>query len=360
MDNAKTKIAIISHSLGNGGAQRFAGELSFILKGLHYETHLIIVNDEVDYPFSGKLYNLGQLCHANSGVFKKIRKGFLLRNYLQSENIDIIIDNRTRNSLLRDCFTSMIYGNRKAYFMIHSYYLENYLPKSVFFAKRLYQNAEKLICVSKAIEEKVVERYGFKNTITIYNPVKEISVTATTTTLPKDFILFYGRLEEHVKNFSLMLQAFFESKIYEKGVHLVILGDGSAKKSILASIEKLNLQESVHLIPFQKDPFAFVSRAKFTLLTSYYEGFPMSIIESLSLGTPVISVDCNSGPREIIQNEYNGLLVENHNSTALSQAMNRLVEDEILYEKLKSNAKLSVAHLSTEKISKHWQALLNS
>jgi glycosyltransferase involved in cell wall biosynthesis len=254
----------------------------------------------------------------------------------------------------------MIYGDRKVYYIIHSYYLENYLPKSVFFAKRLYQNAEKLICVSKAIEEKVVERYSFKNTITIYNPVKEITITATTKTLPKDFILFYGRLEAHVKNFSLMLQAFFESKIYERGIHLVILGDGSSKKSILASIEKLKLQESVHLIPFQKDPFAFVSRARFTLLTSYYEGFPMSIIESLSLGTPVISVDCNSGPREIIQNEYNGLLVENHNPTALSQAMNRLVEDEILYEKLKSNAKLSVAHLSTENISKQWQALLNS
>ena len=360
MDNAKTKIAIISHSLGNGGAERFAGELSFILNGIHYETHLIIVNDEVDYPFSGKLYNLGQVCKANSGFFKKIRKGFLLRNYLQCENINIIIDNRTRNSLLRECFTSMIYGDRKVYYIIHSYYLENYLPKSVFFAKRLYQNAEKLICVSKAIEEKVVERYSFKNTITIYNPVKEITITATTKTLPKDFILFYGRLEAHVKNFSLMLQAFFESKIYERGIHLVILGDGSSKKSILASIEKLKLQESVHLIPFQKDPFAFVSRARFTLLTSYYEGFPMSIIESLSLGTPVISVDCNSGPREIIQNEYNGLLVENHNVTALSLAMNRLVEDQLLLEKLKSNAKLSVAHLSTENISKQWQALLNS
>jgi hypothetical protein len=69
MDNAKTKIAIISHSLGNGGAERFAGELSFILNGIHYETHLIIVNDEVDYPFSGKLYNLGQVCKANSGCF---------------------------------------------------------------------------------------------------------------------------------------------------------------------------------------------------------------------------------------------------------------------------------------------------
>jgi glycosyltransferase involved in cell wall biosynthesis len=55
-----------------------------------------------------------------------------------------------------------------------------------------------------------------------------------------------------------------------------------------------------------------VQNARFTVLTSHYEGFPMSMVESLALGTPVF-VDCNSGPREIVIDEYNGLLVENYN-----------------------------------------------
>jgi glycosyltransferase involved in cell wall biosynthesis len=59
-----------------------------------------------------------------------------------------------------------------------------------------------------------------------------------------------------------------------------------------------------------------VQNARFTVLTSHYEGFPMSMVESLALGTPVVTVDCNSGPREIVIDEYNGLLVENYNVKA--------------------------------------------
>ncbi|WP_298225163.1 glycosyltransferase [Flavobacterium sp.] len=359
MDHDKTKIAIISHSLGEGGAERFAGELSFMLNDLQYEVHHIIVNDNVDYPFSGQLYNLGQLCQGDSGLLKKIKKGKLLHQYLKNKNINIIIDNRTRNSLIRELLTVLIYGNRKIYYIIHSYHLENYLPKSVFFAKLLCKNAQKLICVSKAIEEKVFQTYGFKNTVTIYNPVKKLPITEMTSgDVPENYILFYGRLEEQVKNFTLLLQAFSESKIDEKGFQLVILGNGPSKKTIQETIEKLQLVDSVTLIPFQKDPFAYVRKARFTILTSYYEGFPMSIIESLSLGTPVISVDCNSGPKEIIVNEKNGLLVPNHDPVLLGKAMSRFVEDSDLYEYCKKNATQSVSHLSFSEISAQWQSVL--
>jgi glycosyltransferase involved in cell wall biosynthesis len=66
-------------------------------------------------------------------------------------------------------------------------------------------------------------------------------------------------------------------------------------------------------LPFNSNPFDIVQNARFTVLTSHYEGFPMSMVESLALGTPVVAVDCNSGPREIVIDEYNGLLVENYN-----------------------------------------------
>jgi glycosyltransferase involved in cell wall biosynthesis len=52
----------------------------------------------------------------------------------------------------------------------------------------------------------------------------------------------------------------------------------------------------VTILPFN-NPFDIVQNARFTVLTSHYEGFPMSIVESLALGTPVVAVDCNSGPR---------------------------------------------------------------
>ena len=160
MDNAKIKIAIVSYSLGTGGAERFAGALSTMLESIDYEVHHIIVNNVVDYSFSGKLYNLGALCEHSFWGLQKIKKGLLLKKYIEREGISIVIDNRTRNSFLRDWCTNLIYGKKKVYFMIHSFYLQNYLPKSVFLASKLYQKAVRIVCVSKSIEEQVNQIYG--------------------------------------------------------------------------------------------------------------------------------------------------------------------------------------------------------
>ena len=68
------KIAIVSASLGVGGAERFAGLLSFMLHDLGYEVHHIIILDNVDYDYKGKLVNLGKLFSDEEGVFRAIKK----------------------------------------------------------------------------------------------------------------------------------------------------------------------------------------------------------------------------------------------------------------------------------------------
>jgi glycosyltransferase involved in cell wall biosynthesis len=91
------------------------------------------------------------------------------------------------------------------------------------------------------------------------------------------------------------------------------MGDGPDLNKIQDSIKGFQLEGYVTILPFNSNPFDIVQNARFTVLTSHYEGFPMSMVESLALGTPVVAVDCNSGPREIVIDEYNGLLVENYN-----------------------------------------------
>ncbi|MBS7788109.1 glycosyltransferase [Flavobacterium sp. CYK-55] len=360
MVNAKIKIAIVSHSLGVGGAERFAGTLSYMLESLGYEIHNIIVNDSVDYHYAGRLYNLEQKSASSIGLYKKIKKGFLLRAYLKKNNISVVIDNRTRNYFWRELMTVMMYRNYKTYYIIHSYNLLNYLPVLPFFGKLLYQNAHKIICVSKAIQDKVSAQYGLQNTVTIYNPIQEIHIGNLSVQLPEKYILFFGRLDEKVKNITLLLEAFKASEISTKGYQLLILGDGPDRDYLVQTIQKLGLNDVVQLIAFVKNPFLYVQNARFTVLSSRYEGFPMSVIESLSLGVPVVSVDCLSGPSEVIQNEYNGLLVQNHNTQALGMALKRMVTENDLFQKCSANAKQSVAHLTMQKIAEQWRIILEN
>jgi glycosyltransferase involved in cell wall biosynthesis len=353
------KIAIVSASLGVGGAERFAGLLSRMLQDLGFEVHHLIILDVVDFDYQGRLVNLGQLFAKEKGIFRAVKKGKYIAQYLQQNEIEIVIDNRSRPMLWREIFTRWIYGKRQTYFMIHSATLEMYLPKSRFWANYLYRKATKLICVSKGIEESVTKQYGFHNVQTIYNPVVLIdSIMEKPTEVPEKYILFFGRLQENIKNFTLLLNAFSKSRVYEKGVTLLIIGDGADKDFILAEINKLNLNGNVEVLPFQKNITPFIQHAHCAVLTSYFEGFPMSIVESLAVGTPVISVDCETGPGEIIQNDFNGLLVENHHVEALAEAITKMVEDTNLYQNCKNNAKKSVEHLSLTTIAREWQKIL--
>jgi glycosyltransferase involved in cell wall biosynthesis len=235
-----------------------------------------------------------------------------------------------------------------------------YLTNSVFWAKYIFGEATKLVCVSSQIEEKLKKKYQFTNTKTIYNPIVfPEKVTEKPAAVPEKYILFFGRLEEKIKNFSLLLNAFSKSKVYEDGTKLLIIGDGSDKDFILTKIAALQLKNYVQVLPFQKNITPYIQHARCTILTSHFEGFPMAIIESLAVGIPVISVDCETGPNEIIQNNVNGLLVPNHDDVLLSEAIKTMIENEKLHQICKNNAQKSVEHLSLTTIAQQWKQLLS-
>lgn len=102
-------------------------------------------------------------------------------------------------------------------------------------------------------------------------------------------------------------------------------------------------------------------RSSLFVLTSKYESFSLVIIEAKSFGIPVISFDCPFGPREIIQNGTDGLLIENNNLEAFSKAMILLMKDKILRQDMGRCATLDyLDRWNVNKILDKWLNLLNS
>ncbi|WP_178987740.1 glycosyltransferase [Winogradskyella schleiferi] len=352
------KICIVTLSLADGGAERCAGLLSQILYDVGYDVHVVSVLNAIEFPYKGEMLNLGELKDENDSIFGRLNRLRVFKAYLKEHDFDYVIDNRVRIGFLKELIISkFIYNPKRTIYCVHSYKIDHYIHPNKFLGKLLYTNAYKIVGVSKAIAKKIHSVYKLKNVLSIYNSIKfEDDVKEL-----KDkgnYILFFGRLEDDVKNVSLLLEGYSKSKLPSQNIKLKILGNGEDLDKLKKKSEVLGLSTKVEFVSYNPDPSSIVKSALFTVLTSRYEGFPRSIIESLALGTPVISVDCKSGPNEIIENNHNGLLIENYNLDALATAMNRLVTDKELYLHCKQNSQSSVAHFSEENIAKQWQSIL--
>lgn len=361
MSESKQKIAIITSSLGGGGAQKSAANLSFVLSNLNYEVHLISILNQIDYEFKGHLLNLGLLKDKDDSFLGRIKRFWIFRNYLKLENFEFVIDSRARPTFLKQLFiNNVLYYKQNVVFVVHSFFLKNYFPTHVFLAKILYSKSKKFVGVSEDISALVQSKYGFFTT-TVYNaviPTCSVS-SATSVELPLKYILYFGRINDKVKNLSLLLEAYQRSNLMENDTHLVILGNGPDVLALKTKTQHFGISNFVWFIPYIIDPSTIIKKAIFSTLTSVHEGFPMVLIESLSHGVPVVSVDCKSGPKEVVNHRENGLLVENHCPKALSEAFNLMIEDLILYNHCKEQAKKSVEKFSIEKISKKWKDFLS-
>jgi N-acetylgalactosamine-N,N'-diacetylbacillosaminyl-diphospho-undecaprenol 4-alpha-N-acetylgalactosaminyltransferase len=166
-------------------------------------------------------------------------------------------------------------------------------------------------------------------------------------------------MESNIKQFDKLIDAYSNSILSNQNIHLVLLGDGEQISILKALVKQKNIEEKVHFLGYQNNPYKYLRNAKFFVLSSQNEGLPNVILEALACETPVVSFDCLSGPSEMISHKQNGLLVENQNVQKLTQAMNLFVEDEKLYTTCKENALQSTSPFSIENIGKQWLDLID-
>jgi N-acetylgalactosamine-N,N'-diacetylbacillosaminyl-diphospho-undecaprenol 4-alpha-N-acetylgalactosaminyltransferase len=380
------QFTFLSINLQSGGAER---QISNMIKWLSNQNHSVQLitfypEDNPAYELPNNVEFIPLMRSSSEGsLFFKFFKIFILSYRLklvikEKKLISILSFNHRPNyinviskilfgSLHHPILFEQIYPSRQYNRLTIKGFINWYLT---FF---LYPKASHIIPNSKDIENDLNSNFGVpaKKITPIYNPVdiETISVSAKIINESHDHFIkrfenkfkfiAIGRLS-YQKNYDLMINAFKKSCLSEKSI-LIIVGIGEDEQKIKLLIDSLGLSNSVFLLGHTYNPFYILNSADCYLLSSRFEGFPNSLLEALSLGIPSIAVDCKSGPREIfnvslkrdlieeILITQNGILVQNFNQDAFSNAMKLLFDQPELRETLSQKSKERIQDFSIRK-----------
>lgn len=184
------------------------------------------------------------------------------------------------------------------------------------------RGADKIVSCSKVIEEELKENYKCRDIVTLYNPydkesilrqskeeAKELWQEIIDEKAEKKFIIASMGREDDIKGFWHLIKAFSLAAREENKARLMIIGDGEFTEYKKLAKE-LGIEEKVLFTGLKKNPYPYLKQADLYVLTSYHEGFPNALVEAMTLKIPVISTDCKTGPREILEEKY-GILINN-------------------------------------------------
>ncbi len=304
---------ILINSLAGGGAEI----QNILLAKTDKKSKIFLLEETVDYDY-GKI----NLIHLNknellkSSIFRYLKTPISAQRLAKQLDKDSIIVVSLFRSLLAAVFCKLFFKRKiKIIYWIHSD--PDAVPKGIFsrlynfLYLKTYQNCNGIITNSKmgarTLEQNfginkskifvVYNGFGLKNIISKSNI--EITDQRVIEILKNPTVVVVGRLET-VKGHKYLISIFKEVVKEIPNANLILLGEGKLREEFKTLIKHNKLEQNVHLLGFQKNPFQIIKRASVLAFTSLHEGFGNVIVESLACGTPVISSDINNGPREIL------------------------------------------------------------
>jgi glycosyltransferase involved in cell wall biosynthesis len=228
------------------------------------------------------------------------------------------------------------------------------------FMRLCYPLADAVTVLTENVKEEWADKFIAQNKVhVIHNPVRPHDPAgAIPAWLPPKFICGMGRLHPQ-KGFDLLLRQLPEIFAQYPEHSLVILGEGSHRPQLEALRDELGLAGKVLMPGFLACPHAIMRKADLFVLSSRFEGFPNALLEAMSLGLPVISFDCPSGPGVLICHERNGILVPPRQTEELRAQILRLLARPELRARLGAQAAADVNRCcQIDHIMRSWEQLL--
>jgi len=228
-----------------------------------------------------------------------------------------------------------------------------------------YPRADAVVALSEGVGLELTSGYNINSDKchTIHNPVDVKSVAKTVEARPSapfsesgPVIIGIGRLTRQ-KNFSLLLRSV--AAISDRSVRIVLLGEGPDRFALLSLASDLGISDRLIMPGFVTDLAPWLAHADLFVLSSRWEGFGHVIVEAMAAGLPVIATDCPYGPRDIIADGKNGLLVANDDAPALTAAIASLLEDPDRAEALCRAGRAAASRFHPEKIAADYARLID-
>jgi glycosyltransferase involved in cell wall biosynthesis len=172
----------------------------------------------------------------------------------------------------------------------------------------------------------------------------------------RQLLLAVGRLDAQ-KGFDWLIEAFSNLVDKHPGWDLVILGEGLLRTTLEGQVRESGVEHRIFLPGRAGNMAEWYERADLYVMSSRFEGFPMTLAEAMAHGLAAVSFDCDTGPRDIIRHELDGLLVPPGNVAELTAALDRLMSDALTRQRFAERAVEVRERFSMERIAGMWEKL---
>jgi len=362
--------AIFISSLSGGGAERVTvnNANAWIARGDKVTIITLAPITEDFYTLDPQIRRIGLNLFGSSsssvsGTIANIRRVWCLRRNLKKLKPDVFIGMETSASIL-----AILASWRMPWCVVLSERIHPpMMPVSAIWGRLrrwTYPHASVVLALTEESREWLIRNCPGSNVAVIPNAVQFPLLDGDSCfdpdqILPENrrIILAVGRLAPQ-KGFDMLVKAFGQIASSHSGWDLVILGEGEERKNLLSEISNMGLSNRIFLPGAAGNISQWYERADLFVMSSRFEGFPCTLIEAMAHRLAVVSFDCDTGPRDIIRHEIDGVLVTSGDVPALASILSQLIKDEVLLKRYATQAVEVRDRFSMDRILNLWDEVI--
>ncbi len=360
------RIALVISTFDIGGAQRVMSLMANYWAAQRHDVILVSLSPQSEdwfelHPLVKRvsLNLLSASAHLGHALFQNAMRVLRLRGELKNSSPDVVISFMDTTNVLtilasRGLGVPVIISERNDPYR-HSMGSAWNILRSF-----LYRHADALVIQSAALRGWAGQIAGGGRVHIIPNPINPVQTNSVKQARCRGSVhtvVAMGRLVRQ-KGFDLLIKAFARCGRRHPEWRLVVLGEGEERSNLESLIVGMGLEDRVQLAGKVPCPSQTLGQADLFVLSSRFEGFPNALIEAMANKLAVISTDCPNGPRDIVRDGVDGLLVPPEDINALAEGMDRLMADSGERQRLGDSAVEVLERFSIGKIMGMWDELV--